>query len=214
MRRSTLIWAAAFALVAGLGVLATTVARGSQPGPTAEQQPGAVDVGFAQDMAVHHQQAVFMAAYTREHAGSREVRLLAGSIDSEQQREIGQMIGWLQSWGRPVAAERPAMTWMDDGTVSMNHHGAGPASMPGMATPAEMDQLVNLTGKRLDTRFLQLMTRHHQGGLPMAKYAATHARVAFVRDTARSMIRDQQREIDQMSVMLEARDSTPLPPPA
>ena len=47
--------------------------------------------------------------------------------------------------------------------------------MPGMASPAEMDRLVNLTGNRLDVQFLRLMTRHHEGGLPMAKDAARHA---------------------------------------
>jgi uncharacterized protein (DUF305 family) len=200
------------ALIAGLATVATVVVRAAQPGRD-QPSPGAVEIGFAQDMRVHHQQAVLMAAYTREHAGTQEVRLLAGAIDSAQQREIGQMIGWLQSWGRPLAAERPAMAWMDDDAMPGMHHGSGAASMPGMASPAEMDALVNLTGKALDIRFLQLMTRHHQGGLPMAKYAATHSKVDYVRDAARSMILDQQREIDQMVMLLEARKATPLPPP-
>lgn len=162
-------------------------------------------------MSAHHQQAVLMAAYTREHAGSDEVRLLARAIDSEQQREIGQMTGWLQSWGHPVESERPPMAWMGGHDMASMHRGS--ASMPGMATSAELDELVNLTGKALDVRFLQLMTRHHQGGLPMAKYAATHAGLPFVRNAARSMILDQQREIDQMITLLESHDATPLPPP-
>jgi len=210
VRRSALVWTVGLVLLAGLGALATMAVRHAKHDLTGHRSPGAVEIGFAQDMVVHHQQAVLMAAYTREHAGSREVRSLAGSIDSAQQREIGQMVGWLQSWGRAVAPERPPMAWMDGHDMASMHRGPG-SSMPGMATPAEMDALVNLQGKPLDVRFLQLMTRHHQGGLPMAKYAATHARVSYVRDTARSMILDQQREIDQMVTLLEARGARPLP---
>ena len=163
--------------------------------------PTEVDIGFAQDMIVHHQQAIVMAAYTREHTASDEVRALAGTIDAAQQREIGQMTGWLQSWGKPIQSDRLPMAWMADGDESgHDHHDAG--SMPGMASPAEMDQLVNLTGARLDAQFLRLMTRHHEGGLPMAKEAARRAGTTYVRATARTMVSDQQREIDLMRMLL------------
>ena len=76
--------------------------------------------------------------------------------------------------------------------------------MPGMASTAEMDRLVNLTGARLDVQFLRLMTRHHEGGLPMAKDAAINARTEYVRTTARTIIQDQQREIDQMQQLLQS----------
>ena len=175
----------------------------------ADRAPSEVDIGFARDMIVHHQQAVLMAAYTREHAGSDEVRLLAGTIDSAQQREIGQMVGWLQSWGRPTASDRVPMSWMTDEMPGHMHDDVGAGSMPGMASPAEMDRLVNLTGKRLDMEFLRLMTRHHEGGLPMAKDAATHAQTGYVRAAARVMILDQQREIDQMRTLLQARGAAP-----
>jgi uncharacterized protein (DUF305 family) len=210
VRRSALVWTVGLVLVAGLGALATMAVRDAKHDLAGNRSPGAVEIGFAQDMAVHHQQAVLMATYTREHAGSRDVRLLAATIDSAQQREIGQMVGWLQSWGRPVAPERPPMAWMDGHDMASMHRGSG-SPMPGMATLAEMDELVNLKGRALDVLFLQLMTRHHQGGLPMAKYAATHARVEYVRDAARSMILDQQREIDQMTMMLESRGARPRP---
>lgn len=189
-------------VLALIGAIAWVVA--DKTGPASDRAPSAVDIGFAQDMLVHHQQAVVMAAYTREHARSDGVRSLAGSIDSAQQREIGQMTGWLQSWGEPLQADRLPMAWMDSdtsGREAQHDHDAG--SMPGMATPAELDELVNLTGKRLDAQFLKLMIRHHEGGLPMAKAAALRARTTYVRDAARLMIQDQQREIDQMQVLLQ-----------
>jgi uncharacterized protein (DUF305 family) len=198
------------AAVAGLAlvaVVAYVVTKGGDSG--GDTTSSAVDIGFAQDMIVHHQQAVLMAAYTREHAGSDEVRALAGAIDSAQQREIGQMTGWLQSWGKPLASDRLPMSWMAEDMPGHMHDELGAGSMPGMASPAEMDRLVNLTGKRLDVQFLRLMIRHHEGGLPMAKDAATHAGANYVRNAARTMIMDQQREIDQMQTLLQARGAAP-----
>ncbi|HUS22486.1 MAG TPA: DUF305 domain-containing protein [Aeromicrobium sp.] len=204
MRRIAFAAAAGLALVAAVAYVLT---KGADDG--GDTTPSTVDIGFAQDMIVHHQQAVLMAAYTREHAGSDEVRALAGAIDSAQQREIGQMTGWLQSWGKPLESDRLPMSWMADEMPGHMHDELGAGSMPGMASPAEMDRLVNLTGKRLDVQFLRLMIRHHEGGLPMAKDAASHARTGYVRNTARTMIQDQQREIDQMQTLLQARGASP-----
>ena len=198
------------AAVAGLALItavAYVVTKNDDGGGNAT--PGAVDVGFAQDMMVHHNQAILMAAYAREHAGSDEVRALAASIDSAQQREIGQLTGWLQSWGKPLQSDRPPMAWMTVEVPGHMHGDVSVGSMPGMASPAEMDRLVNLTGKRLDVQFLRLMIRHHQGGLPMAKDAASHARTGYVRSAARTMIQEQQREIDQMQILLRARGVPP-----
>src|SRR4029079_19467964 len=151
----TLFAAAAAAAVALVAVVAYVVTKGDDS--SADGTPSDRDGGFAQDMIVHHQQAVLMAAYTREHAGSDDVRALAGAIDSAQQREIGQMTGWLQSWGKPLESDRLPMSWMADEMPGHMHDELSAGSMPGMASPAEMDRLVNLTGKRLDVQFLRLM---------------------------------------------------------
>lgn len=200
MKRTGVALAAGLALLA-LGIV-TARSGDKEIGPT----PGRVDEGFARDMVVHHQQAVLMATYTRDHTESDTVRALAGAIDAAQQREIGQMIGWLQSWGVPLQTDGPAMSWMGSGVSQHQHHQGDASFMPGMATPAELDELVNLSGRQLDVEFLTLMTRHHEGGLPMAKYAASHARMDYVRGAARLMIQDQQREIDQMQVLTQSRE--------
>jgi len=84
--------------------------------------------------------------------------------------------------------------------------------MPGMATPAQLDKLKTLTGKALDVMFLQLMLHHHQGGLPMAQWAAAHAKVGYVRNAAQKMATSQSGEIVQMEQMLRERGAGPLPP--
>ena len=86
--------------------------------------------------------------------------------------------------------------------------------MPGMATPAELDKLETLTGKPLDIYFLQLMIRHHQGGLPMAQYAAEQATEPYVRNLAQKMAQAQSNEIVQMEQMLRQLGGTPLPAPS
>ncbi len=68
------------------------------------------------------------------------------------------------------------MSWMNG-----HEHLAADGLMPGMATPAQMTKLQTLHGKALDIVFLQLMIRHHQGGVAMAQYAAAHATQPYVR---------------------------------
>ena len=84
--------------------------------------------------------------------------------------------------------------------------------MPGMATPAEIAKLRSLSGTELDVYFLQLMIRHHQGGGPMAQYAAVHSSEPVVRALADNMAKWQDGEVRAMTSMLSARGGAPLPP--
>ena len=85
--------------------------------------------------------------------------------------------------------------------------------MPGMATTDEIDKLKGLTGTASDIYFLQLMVRHHQGGLPMMQYAAEHGTDPVVRNFADKMAQTQQSEISVMTQMLTQRGAEPLPAP-
>ena len=80
-----------------------------------------------------------------------------------------------------------------------------------MATQAQVSKLETLTGKPLDVFFLQLMLRHHQGGLPMAQYGRPHAREAYVRNAAQKMVTGQSAEILLMEQLLRERGASPLP---
>jgi uncharacterized protein (DUF305 family) len=87
------------------------------------------------------------------------------------------------------------------------------AVMPGMATESELAQLRSLSGTPFDVLFLQLMIRHHQGGLEMAQYGEQHASEKAVRTLAGSIVAAQTSETDTMEDMLAARGGTPLPAP-
>lgn len=178
--------------------------------------PGAVDVGFAQDMMVHHQQAVSMSQLVVDRA-STPVSTLARQIEAEQSLEIGQLQGLLLAWEKSPVPDGPPMTWMPGdmaghpGHEAMAAMPAGNAVMPGMATQAELDRLRSLTGADLDVSYLQLMLRHHEGGVPMLAYAAQHASTAVVRDLANRILVDQVEEGQVLLQLLHERGAQPLP---
>lgn len=181
--------------------------------------PSAVDIGFSQDMSAHHAQAVEMAGVALIRSGDQDVRRLAYDILTTQQNQVGRMQGWLQLWGEPARAVDGYMGWMTEHGGGHDHTGAasghateGPVrEMPGMASPEELSALRRAEGAELDVLFLQLMLRHHQGGLPMIQYAATYAETAAVRTLASNMDQTQQGESQLMTGMLTARGAAPLP---
>lgn len=212
---------AAIAVGFGFGFLANQLLHDDSATPTA----GSVDVGFAQDMIVHHNQAVEMSAIALSNADDPMVRDLAYDILTTQQNQIGQMTGWLSLWDQPLLTTGGHMAWMADGGhdhgSGTDHHatttGAGAASaqssasMPGMATSEEMAALRQARGPEADVMYLQLMLRHHQGGLPMMEYGADHADVGAVRGLAQTMVDTQQSESDRMTQLLTEKGAAPLP---
>lgn len=171
---------------------------------------GSVDVGFAQDMSVHHQQAVEMAAWQRDHTTDPTLFQLAYDIESTQTAQIGRIQGWLELWG---AASLPIGGHMDWMAAGHDHSGASPGlpTMPGMASANELRALRAATGPQLDVLFLQLMVRHHEGGATMLAYAAEHAGAPQVRNLAAQMLSSQSAESRYLRQLLAERGGTPLP---
>lgn len=83
--------------------------------------------------------------------------------------------------------------------------------MPGMASQAELAALRGLTGAELDTNFLQLLLRHHQGGAGMLSYAAARAEQPVVANFARQVGSAQRTESDHLAKLLTMRGAKPLP---
>ncbi len=197
------------------------------------------DVGFVRDMSVHHAQAVEMADIAYRRTADPEIARIALDIGTTQQFQIGMMTGWLDMWGRSVTSNVPLMAWMgtfdmtlpspppgyDDSMAGMDmssmDHSATPVAgaetplMPGMATQSQVDELNTLAPDQMDIRFLQLMIRHHQGGVMMAHAAIEKAQNEHVRNFAQQVIDTQDAEIATMTRMLEERlAATPPVPPA
>jgi uncharacterized protein (DUF305 family) len=196
----------------GLLLLGGGLAVALGVGRDAEPAADSVDAGFARDMGAHHLQGVEMANLALERSDDPAVRGLAFDMAETQQNQVGRMQGWLSLWDLPfTSGER--MAWMSGGEHS--GHGAMPAGalMPGMASDEELADLRAASGEEFDVLFLQLMTRHHQGGFDMAEYAAEHASEPAVSDLARTMARSQAGETRLMVSMLAERGAEPLPEP-
>lgn len=199
----------ALLLLTGAGFTAAgyRIAGDLHPAPVVAA-PGAVDVGFAQFMRSHHDQAVVMTQILLDH-GSTRLTGLARAIEHAQLLEIGEMKGWLLLWNKPVLPATSAMDWMLLGKVPpdaslrqylVDCRTAG--GMPGLATSEELNRLRRLDGEERDRLFLQLMIRHHQGALPMAHFAARNADTTVVRSLAAQIEVNQTEELGTMALLL------------
>lgn len=203
--------------LAGLAVWALLVASGCTrtPGDTS------AEAGFARDMATHHAQAVEMAFVIRDRTTDEALRTLAADIIVSQSAQRGMFMAWLQLWGLPQASSGPRMTWMASGdgasnaTAMRHQHGgdvaSGLALMAGMATDAELDALRAAAGRDAEVLFLQLMIRHHEGGVHMAQALLARSTHPDVVPIARSIDSAQAGEIQTMAAMLAERGAQPLP---
>lgn len=206
--RAVLVVVALAALVLG-GLGGALLAR--QPALTAAPD-ASVDAGFARDMQTHHAQAVELAVLVRDRSTDEHVRTVALDILLTQQNQIGQMAGWLTTWGLPAASSAPPMAWMtgEHGHSSTTDGATGYSSMPGWVTREDMARLTAATGTDADRLFLELMIPHHQGGVEMAEYAVERARRPQVVSLAENIVRTQERELTVLQDMLAERGG-PLP---
>ncbi|WP_217214951.1 DUF305 domain-containing protein [Streptomyces sp. AC550_RSS872] len=148
----------------------------------------AADTVFAQGMIPHHRQAVQMADLAPSRAESAEVKKLAEQIKKAQDPEIKTLSGWLTSWDEEVPAE---------GAMGHSAHGTG-----GMMTAKEMDQLEKASGKAFDTAFMEMMIKHHEGAVAMAKSEKTDGSFPDAKKMADAIITSQTAEITQMNDLL------------
>jgi uncharacterized protein (DUF305 family) len=151
----------------------------------------------------------------RDNTDDPAVRTIAYDIALTQRQQIGQMYAWLDLWGLSQSSQNPTMSWMsDDSGHDMEHmddnEPVSASLMPGMATPEEMNELRAARGEDAEILFLQLMIRHHMGGIEMAQYAADHAEVEQVRQLAETMATSQTAEIGAMNDMLVERGAEPI----
>ncbi|GGK96013.1 DUF305 domain-containing protein [Nocardia jinanensis] len=176
--------------------------------PAAPEILSATEIGFVQDMAAHHHQALVMVQRLDPGAGPA-VQGLARQIEDTQLAEIGTLLGWLRLAGAPVAGSEP-MSWMPGQTH--DHHAApdpSAAAMPGMATRTELDTLSAARGRDAAVQFLRLMQRHHEGGIAMARVADALLTEGVVKQVAREMITEQTQESGLMALLLAQLEASP-----
>ncbi len=158
------------------------------------------DVEFVQMMLPHHQQALEMTALVEDRAADPDLAQLAERIEVSQQDEIALLEKWLSQRGEMVSG-------MHGGHGGHGGHGdqGGHQDMPGMLTPAQLDQLARSKGERFDRLFLQGMIRHHEGAVVMVETLLTGGeggQESEVFQLASHIGTDQQVEIAAMKKRL------------
>tara|TARA_R100000049_G_scaffold2817_1_gene6254 strand:+ start:292 stop:2514 length:2223 start_codon:yes stop_codon:yes gene_type:complete len=159
------------------------------------------DVKFMQDMIVHHQQAVDLAALVEGRSNNSDIVAIAGRIDASQADEIAFMREWLAERGQPAAMQHHA------GMDHAAHH-----LMMGMATPAQMAELGTLESTAFDRLFLQLMVRHHGGAIDMVETLHDQPGTAYdpvMFEFTNDLVKEQQAEIDRMNAILAELSDDP-----
>lgn len=196
-----LVLGLAFAVLGG-GIGWTVATRDDDP-------LSAGDVGFMQDMDYHHTQALAMSkALLYKDDIDRNLSGFAEEILADQRYEQGLMNAILARYDHPVDAYQDdpdagmAMGWMG-GEMPRDE-------MTGMATEAQMDELVAAEGDEAEALFIALMTEHHLGGLHMADYEARHGSDETVRKLAKAMVGNQRSEVLDLN-RYRIRKELPIP---
>jgi uncharacterized protein (DUF305 family) len=140
------------------------------------------DLQFLDTMIEHHQGAVDMAKMAESKAQHTELKTLATSMITDQQREITQMKQWREQWyaGKPSAMNMD-MPGMKDSMKGMN-----------------MDHMKSMSGNEFDMMFIDMMIPHHQGGVVMANEALQKAEHAEIKTLSQAIISAQNAEIKTM----------------
>ena len=176
------------------GTTAATAAPAAPAAPgvsTATLALNAADVGFAQGMIAHHEQAIEMAEIALDPSvgASPEVIDLANRIKGAQDPEVELMTGWLNAAGEPV------MMGASDGHDM--------SSMDGMMTAEQMDTMAATTGSAFDQMWLGMMIAHHEGAISQSETVKTNGSNADVLALADQIIIAQQGEITEMRALLQ-----------
>jgi uncharacterized protein (DUF305 family) len=212
-------WRTATILVTALLVLVSSGWALSWVGASRVPSQSGPEVGFTRDMFVHHEQAVVMSFLVRNRTDDPVVNQLAMDVAQGQATQQGRMLAWLDETGVGAStSDYTPMAWMTAPDVQGGSHGADhsvPATPPegvhpmvasmGMATDEQLSELGRLTGRDAEVLYLQLMYRHHQGGLDMAEAFLDRSDEPTLSRLAEVIVTTQNREMTIIEDLLDER---------
>lgn len=136
------------------------------------------EMSFLSQMIQHHRGAIEMAKMVPSRTKRPELNQLAVSIIGAQEQEIGQLTQWHKEWHKA-----------DPNTMAGEHAGMKMEGMPMLeaAKDAEFDKM-----------FLEMMIKHHEGGVQMSELVKERSNRPELLTFAEKVIKDQTAEIQQM----------------
>jgi uncharacterized protein (DUF305 family) len=150
-----------------------------------DDTPNSADVSYARMMIEHHTQALELTELAPDRAESARLKALAERISAAQGPEIAAMRAWLKEYDQPEKGD-----------------GHTHATMPGMATEAQLKKLRAAKGKAFDELFLTLMITHHEGAITMATDVKGQGNNIRIEEMADDVVAQQTSEINRMRDML------------
>jgi uncharacterized protein (DUF305 family) len=142
-------------------------------------------VTFLEQMITHHGAAIRLTTIALSHSTDPGIERIAGSERTVALAEVQQMSDWLFS----IGIEPPVG---DD--AGAHDHGGG-------MTQADVDQLDTLSGADFDARFLDLMTQHSLGAVPIATAEAQGGVNAGVTALAAVVARRESDQVTELATL-------------
>jgi uncharacterized protein (DUF305 family) len=149
----------------------------SQPAADANASFNDADVAFAQMMIPDHQMTEKMAKVAKKKASSKDLKDLAGQMVEGQSETVDMLQGWLKEWGKPATADMAGM------------------QMPGAMTDKDMDMLESMNGMEFDMMFAEMMIKHHEGSMQMARDEQAKGASPEAKAMAADMLKEQQAQV-------------------
>ncbi|MFD7654796.1 DUF305 domain-containing protein [Actinosynnema sp. NPDC059797] len=153
--------------------------------------PSEADVTYVAKMIAHHRQALEMSALAADRAADETVKGLASRIHDSQGPEIAGMEQWQRDYAEDAAAHGHGA-----GVPEVDH-----ASMPGMASAADLAALEAARGADFDRLYLRLMIAHHEGAIEMAVELLSSGSDVRVEEMANDVVVTQTDEIERMKAL-------------
>lgn len=150
--------------------------------PGAENAP--YELQFIDTMIHHHLAAIDAAQTVATRAQHAELKGLASSIISDQQREIAQMRQWRAAW----FGDAPQAVNLDLPGMKEGMHGV------------DLDKLDALKENGFDVEFIDQMVPHHEGAVTMANELLKHDVHPELKQMAEDIVRSQGDEIERMKI--------------
>ena len=175
----------ATAVIIGLGLVGLLVLLMASSDDQGGMSGRDVDGAFITAMVPHHEEAVEMAEIARERTRRADVRRLASGIVAAQGREIEDLtFAHQRIFGQPLP------------TTGMAHGDLG-LSEEQMGMSMDMRELEQ--AREFDRTFIDMMIRHHQGAIRMARVELRRGQDPELKSAAREVIAAQSREIEKLN---------------
>ncbi len=132
------------------------------------------DAKFLNQMTDHHKDAIKMGELAESRAQNPELKKMAEKMVADQKEEIDQMKTWREQFFATAPTTRPEMPKMD------------------------VRPLQKKSGRDFDMAFIDMMSKHHEQGINMAKNASDRLFNTQVKTFAQNVVMKQSHERDEL----------------